>query len=204
MIRRVHSRSTLETEHSETTFSGGHGRDDGGFRSGSLFTPTPHHARTRTKRSQPFSILTRVISRLVLRPRPTVICPPPRLLLFQNVSWRPNNLAPQSSMTCSSSVHAGEQLHYPEPKEPSSVSALPLLKLELELELELALPTPDSTGPGPFPRTLTLNPGFDTEVAIISAKIDSKFVIAGKYAKNLGCAHWVRPGMILVWKSDVT
>jgi hypothetical protein len=27
---------------------------------------------------------------------------------------------------------------------------------------------------------LTLNPGFETDVAIISAKMDSKFVIAGK------------------------
>ena len=38
--------------------------------------------------------------------------PPPSLELIQKVSESPRSLAIQSSITCSSSVHAGEHIHY--------------------------------------------------------------------------------------------
>ena len=102
----VHSGRSLETEHPETTFSGCYGCDDGGFRGGSLVGPQRRRdgSQLACSRVSPRS-LEKEVSQL------TVICPPPRLLLFQNVSSRPNNFAPQSNMTCSSSVQAGEQLH---------------------------------------------------------------------------------------------
>jgi len=96
----------------------------------------------------------------------TMITPPPFFFSSRKSSLSPSILADQSMVTCSSSVHAGEHIHYSQ-----------------------------LTAAQSFLGRRSLKPGLLTLAAYSSAIMLSNVEIAGKYAKNCPCCQCVIPSL---------
>lgn len=94
-----------------------------------------------------------------------MMTPPPFFFSSRKSSLKPSILADQSIVTCSSSVHAGEQIHC----------------------CQMCFSSRD--------RPHTLKPGLLTLAAYSSAIMLSKVEMAGKYAKNCPCCQCVIPAL---------